>query len=170
MSKRGSRNAINFAGKNWSVGRKSLKSKKKKTKSINKQKERDKRRERNFNRICKKFDFEKTDENKIVYEKLLKKFIEIKGSKIAKRSFENIEYFKSFCAKYKTEFNIEIYFKEHYNSLNFPKRFPEIKKEKSELIKNPKRKINNHKAKNRNTFSNLVSEETLLKLKKVMKQ
>lgn len=170
MSKRGSRKAINFAGKSWSVGRTSLKTKKKKTKTINKKKQKDKRHERNFKRICKKFDFEKSVENKDVYEKLLKQFIEIKGSKIAKRSFENIEYFKSFCERYKTEFNIQIYFKEHYNGLNFPKRFPEIKKAKSELIKRPKKGNNSNEFRNRNTFKDLVSEETLLKLKKNMKK
>ena len=99
MSKRGSRNALNFSGKSWSVGGKFSKSRLKKNKTDNKSKARDARRKAKFDLICEKFDFQiKNIENKQLYDKLLKQFIELKamkGSRVAKRSVENVEYLRS---------------------------------------------------------------------------
>lgn len=170
MSKRGSRNATNFAGKNWTVGAKYNRNKSKTSK--HKEKKLELRKEQ-FNSICKKFDFNvKTVDDKILYEYLLKKFSQlraIKGSKIAKKSVNNVEHFKTYCEKKKEKFDIEIYFEKKFNSINFIKKFPELKFRENHTKKEPTKNKLKHKSPN-NTISEFVTPDLLTKLKKGMKK
>ena len=174
MSKRGSRNALNFSGKSWSVGGKFSKSRLKKKKSDNKRKARDARRKAKFDLICEKFDFQiKKIEDKQLYDRLLKQFIELKamkGSRVANRSVENVEHFRSLCSQEKIEFNIKVYFDEKYNHLDFAKMHPELKPSKLTTTKN-KRELNKKTiVKKNNSLSDLISEETLSKLKNIVEK
>ncbi|MFD1615823.1 hypothetical protein [Gelatiniphilus marinus] len=170
MSKRGSRNATNFAGKNWTVGGK-YKGNKSKT-SKHKEKKLKLRKEQ-FNLICAKFNFKVTTvHDKILYDSLLKKYSKLramKGSRIAKKSIENVEYFKTYCDKKKEKFDIETYFEKKFNHTNFIKKYPELKFKENNI----KREISKNKIKQKtanNTISEFISPNILSKLKKGMKK
>lgn len=185
MSKRGSRNAINFAGRNWSPGpRVRLKSNKvkKKTKKSNitkLKKQRDKlktsrnvRRKEKFDLICQKFDFKITDlESKQLYDLLLNNFLELramKGSKLANKSVKNVECFKEYCKVNKVNFSIKIYFEQKFNNVDFDKKYTNaqrLKKRKSKKFRQQSEK----NTRTQNMIKNLISDKVFLKLKNIKK-
>ena len=170
MSKRSSKNAINFAGKNWSVGRKF---RGKPSAKKNRNEKRDKRRKEIFDLICKKFDFKiSTVDDKLLYDSLLNEFIELramKGSRTAKKSVENVDYFRAYCEKYKEKFDIQVYFNMKFNKIDFHKKFPNIILKRS-LEQEVRSSEPVRVKRTKNSLANLISDEMVTKLKSHFKK
>jgi hypothetical protein len=170
MSKRGSRNAKSFAGKNWSIGRnfKAEKGKKKTKVSKHKEKKNALRKEQ-LDLICEKFDFLiKNEEDKLFYDSLLEKFLKyraMKGSRQARKNIKNVNYFKVYCFAYNISFDIRTYFIEKFNLIDFETKYPELN------FKPNKRTIRKTKPiKSQHKLIDMLSDKTIKSLKKRNKQ
>tara|TARA_B110000908_G_scaffold155277_1_gene193337 strand:- start:94 stop:606 length:513 start_codon:yes stop_codon:yes gene_type:complete len=165
MSKRGSRNAKSFAGKNWSIGRKFKIEKGKKKTKISKHKEkRNELRKEQLNLICEKFDFAiKNEEDKNFYNSLLVKFLKyraMKGSRQARKNVKNVNCFKVYCFAFNKRFDIRIYFNEKYNLIDFETKYPELN------FKSNKRSIRKTKTiKSEHKLIDMLSDKTIKFLK-----
>ena len=149
MSKRGSRNAINFAGKNWGHGRiKSSKNKRKRKKSL---------AEVQFTELCQKFDF---NEQKYPRTKAkLESEFNTHKSRKRKEILKKADLYKKYCKKNKIELNIvEFLLDRIYNKKFYLKTQTTDKKEKG------KTKTNG------NRISDFLSNEIILKLKNLNKK
>lgn len=183
MSKRGSRNAINFAGRSWGLGQRvrlkknEVKKNTKKSNFTKLKKQRDKldtsrnvRRKDKFDLICQKFDFKVTDdESKRLYDLLLNNFLELratKGSKLANKSLKNVEYFKEYCKINRVNFKINIYFEQKFNNIDFDKKYTNGLRQK----KRKPKKLRQQSEKNtraQNVIKNLIPDKVILKLKNI---
>ena len=149
MSKRGSRNAINFAGKNWGHGRiKSSTSKRKRKKSLS---------EIQFTELCQKFGFDEQN-NPRTKAQLESEFNSHKSRK-RKEILKNADLYKKYCAKNKIDFNIveflldKIYTKKFY-----------LKTQTTDIKEKEKAKTNG------NRISDFLTKEIILKLKNLNKK
>lgn len=164
MSKRGSKNAIRFAGKNWSLGRKGLKTSK--SKIVKSKRKKLENQKLYFTKVCKSFALKRTLENEKLKEKIFDKYSQIYKRKLLKRSVKNVQYFKIYCEKFEKDFNLNNYITGNYHIIDFKENFPELitilktKKKNSKKVPKPIKKV-------QNTLENFLPEEILLKLKRI---
>jgi len=126
MSKRGSTNAIRFAGKSYSFGKSKLKSavvkafskkKNKKIKKTNKQKQ--------FDEVCDKFNF-KREGNEKLFLKLFLEFKNIKKFRERIQVIENIKYFDLYSVENKIPFTIDNYISLKYYRTDYKSLYPNL--------------------------------------------
>lgn len=128
MSKRGSRNAINFAGKNWTfreesaqgaIDHKQLRAK------IRGQKK-DARLESRWIRLCEKFKYSLEHEQLDTSDNLKSRFYMIKGNTNNLKALQNVKSFRLYCKKYNEVFSLENYLVKQYYAVNYKKDFPDV--------------------------------------------
>lgn len=125
-----------------------------------------------FDLICKKFNFKITNlDDKVLYDTLFHKFSKLrttKGSKKAKKSVENVDFFKTYCDKYSQKFTLQNFFNNGYDRVNFIEKYPEIKfNTKYKKGKKPKKKNKQSNASllnGKNQLADFIPEEVMLKL------
>lgn len=147
MSKRGSINALRFAGRNWSVGGIRPKKKRKKTK-----------KEIHFEQICDKFNF-KQEYNPNLYSKFLVDFKGIKSFKERVTIIKRVDSFKIYAIHNNIDFDINIFFKEKYYLTDFKKKYPELYKKKKQKTETKGLQL-----------MDFLNSETLIKLKSKLKK
>ena len=173
MSKRGSKNAIKFSGKNWSTGR----NRAKKNKNIKSQ------AEIQFITLCQKFGFDRT-KNPLIFAELEAEFkSEFISHKPIKRKeiLKKADLYKKHCKKYKIKLNIyeylmnKLYDKNFY--INSEKIIEKVKKNLKTKEKKPKVKFNSEKKKLKlrpilkgGKISDFLTKEVILKLKNLNKK
>jgi hypothetical protein len=169
MSKRSSTNAKNFAGISWGFG---IRSKKKSEKQEMKVKDRSARYEEQWDRMCKKFNFVLSPENKSEHDNLKLKFTE--NRKIKLKSLKNVACFKIYCQKNQKEFTLENYFNSGMNTFDFKKKLPEVysesKRTKSKPVRNNRKKetgVFRKLSNSTNTVMNNLSDEIIKKLERI---
>lgn len=131
MSKRGSHNAIHFAGKNWGLSKAKISSTDiqqiKKTKRKERKEKKKRRIENQFGRIAEKFNLDiSKPKNLALFERTEKLFCSISSSKTRTAAVQNVKSFKLYCKKYDEDFQIENYFDKKYYLVNFKKDFPDV--------------------------------------------
>src|SRR5690606_62066 len=121
MSKRGSRNAINFAGKNWGHGRiMSSKNKRNRKKNL---------ADIQFTELCQKFGFD--EENNPSTKAKLESEFKTHESKKRIEILKNADFYKKYCKKNKIELNfIEFLIDRIYTKKFYLKTQATDKKEK----------------------------------------
>lgn len=169
MSKRRSKNAINFAGKNWGLGRIKKAKNQKKKKSL---------AEKQFTELCQKFGFN-TTKNQLIYAELEAEFkTEFTSYKTIKRKeiLNKVTDYKKHCKKNNIRLNIfeyltnKLYDREFYaEPKNNPKKLKKsinAKEKTHKTIPISKSSKNNLRPiRKGENLSDFLTNEIIIKLK-----
>lgn len=120
MSQRGSKLALNFSGKNWTL--KPAKKENIKVKSISDKSENKKlMKENRWKSICEKFN---VDPQSFTEEKEM--FFKIGKNTKMLQAMQKVKSYRLYCRKYNVKFSIENYFKNKMYEIDYKNEYPDV--------------------------------------------